>query len=325
MMGDSGPTNSPPSDGNDSLPIRYRVRHQTSYRYSEVVAVCQNQIRMQPVTGGNLVCHRTVVDVEPIPKIIRSHRDYFGNLAQTFSIESIHESLTVTVRSEVSVTQPSYARQIAPVGWEICRDDVGDCSKPPFTREYRQRSPRINIRKQFADYAIKSFGVGKDVVAGALDLTQRIHADFAYDTTATDVHTSPEDVFVLKAGVCQDFSHVAIACLRSIGLPARYVSGYLRTLPPPGSERLIGADESHAWFEVYGGPMNGWIGMDPTNACLVDREHVPVCVGRDYDDVSPMRGVVLGGGVPVLKVEVDVEPIDEGDGLAKPPNAVAPR
>ncbi|MEL7338490.1 MAG: transglutaminase family protein, partial [Planctomycetota bacterium] len=175
--------------------------------------------------------------------------------------------------------------------------------------EYRFPSPRIKPSAVFADYTKETFTADAEIVAAALALTQQIHKDFKYDTTVTNVATTTEDAFALRAGVCQDFAHVQIACLRSIGLQARYVSGYLRTVPPPGKERLVGADESHAWLEVYAGTEIGWLGLDPTNACLVGTDHIPVCVGRDYDDVSPMRGVVLGGGTNTLKVSVDVEPV----------------
>lgn len=142
-----------------------------------------------------------------------------------------------------------------------------------------------------------------------MDLTRRIHGDFKYDTAATHVHSTTEEAFKLRAGVCQDFAHIEIACLRSIGLPARYVSGYLRTSPRPGEQRMVGADESHAWVSLYAGDDFGWIDFDPTNARPSDTNHIPICVGRDYSDVSPMRGVVLGGGSTELKVSVDVEPI----------------
>jgi transglutaminase-like putative cysteine protease len=146
-------------------------------------------------------------------------------------------------------------------------------------------------------------------VEAAVDLTRRIHTDFKYDSTVTDVNTTTEEALELKAGVCQDFAHVQIACLRSLGLPARYVSGYLRTEPAPGKERLVGADQSHAWVSLYAGQVFGWIDLDPTNARISDVNHVPICVGRDYSEVSPMRGVVLGGGETVLRVSVDVEPV----------------
>ncbi len=177
-------------------------------------------------------------------------------------------------------------------------------------QEYLNNSPRVRRGETFADYARKSFTPERPILEAILDLTQRIRDDFKYDTTATHVHSTTEEAFKLRAGVCQDFSHIQIACLRSIGLPARYVSGYLRTVPLPGQQRMVGADESHAWVSLYAGEDFGWIDYDPTNACPSDTNHIPICVGRDYGDVSPMRGVVLGSGTTELKVSVDVEPID---------------
>ena len=154
----------------------------------------------------------------------------------------------------------------------------------------------------------KSFPAGRPIIAASLELTERIHDDFRYDNAATHVNTSVNEAFQLRAGVCQDFAHVQIGCLRSIGIPARYVSGYLRTIPPEGRDRLVGSDESHAWISVYAGVDVGWIDMDPTNACMVGIDHIPICIGRDYGDVTPMRGVVLGGGQTTLSVKVDVSP-----------------
>ena len=176
--------------------------------------------------------------------------------------------------------------------------------------EFLFDSPRIFVAQPFQEFALACFSDGRDLIEAGLDLTKKIYDEFTYDTDATDVSTTTETAFALKAGVCQDFAHVQIACLRSIGLPARYVSGYLRTKPPPGQERMIGADESHAWVSLYGGSTLGWVDFDPTNACLADTNHIPVCVGRDYGDVTPMRGVATGGGVADLAVNVDVLPID---------------
>ncbi|MCC9599685.1 transglutaminase family protein [Stieleria sp. JC731] len=290
--------------------VTYRIRHQTEYEYSEPVAACQNQLRMQPVTGGNLLCDETEVTIDPDPNSWDEHYDYFGNLVTTFSIEAIHTALRVIVESRVTVTSPSISEIDKMQPWEGLLN-LGQGLVDPEIDEHRYCSPRINPSEAFAAYANESFSPGRGIFEAALDLTCRINKDFAYDVTATTVDTTTEQAFKLRAGVCQDFAHVQIACLRSLGLAARYVSGYLRTTPPPGKERLVGADESHAWIELYGGEKLGWLGLDPTNACLVSTDHIPICIGRDYGDVSPMRGVVLGGGTNILKVSVDVEPQDE--------------
>lgn len=304
-------TDSPTTDvsGDDHCEVRYRIRHRTEYQYSNNVAVCQNQVRMQPVTGGNITCDHSDLTIVPEPTSRAEHIDYFGNRVITFSIESIHKSLTVHVESLVDVSRPPVAVSAPSPGWESLLASCPQEASAPLIDEHRFRSPRITPSDSFAEYASSSFAPEQGIVEAALDLTRRIHRDFQYDTSATTVATTTEQAFRLRAGVCQDFAHVQIACLRSIGLAARYVSGYLRTTPPPGKERLVGADESHAWLEVYAGNAIGWLGLDPTNACLVATDHIPVCIGRDYDDVSPMRGVVLGGGTNSLKVSVDVEPV----------------
>ncbi|MCA9136457.1 MAG: transglutaminase family protein [Planctomycetales bacterium] len=295
----------------DQKGLRYRISHRTEYRYSENVAVCQNQVRMQPVTGGNVSCEMTRLTIHPTSTTRHEHLDYFGNRVITFSIEATHNSLIVEAESRVRLTSPAIRAPRQSVSWESLLARHPHEAMVPRIDEHRFRSPRITPAACYADYAAASFPAGRGIVDAALDLIHRIHQDFKYDTTATNVDTTTDQAFQLRAGVCQDFAHVGIACFRSIGLAARYVSGYLRTVPPPGKERLVGADESHAWLEVYCGVDIGWLGLDPTNACLVTSDHIPVCVGRDYDDVSPMRGVVIGGGTNTLKVNVDVEPITE--------------
>lgn len=292
----------------------YRITHQTRYRYSEPVAICQNQLRMMPRTletrYSGVQCERVATSIEPEPDTYLEHVDYFGNRVISFSIESLHEKLEVTVQSDVAVHHDESVLQNASAPWEEVSRRIFDAEDPLWleTQEYVYDSPRVRRGVDFADYARLSFQPGRSIFDAALDLTRRIHDEFEYDTTATDVNTSPEEAFNVRAGVCQDFAHVQIACLRSIGLPARYVSGYLRTVPPEGKRRMVGADESHAWISLYAGETIGWIDFDPTNALVSDTNHVPVCIGRDYSEVSPMRGVVLGGGNPQLKVSVDVAP-----------------
>ena len=257
-------------------------------------------------------CHWVKTKIEPLPDVVNEHTDYFGNRVVSFAIESLHRRLVVTVRSEVSVSQRENVSDRDSLAWEQISNQVISCQDGRWfeAQEYLFDSPRIRRDDSFTKYAKQSFTNNRPIIEAALDLTKRVHDDFKYDITATDVHTTTEQAFALRAGVCQDFAHVQIACLRSIGLPARYVSGYLRTVPKPDQPRMVGADESHAWVSVYAGEQLGWIDLDPTNACQSDTNHIPICVGRDYNDVSPMRGVVLGGGATKLHVSVDVEPID---------------
>ncbi|MEO9591148.1 transglutaminase family protein [Rhodopirellula bahusiensis] len=293
--------------------VTYNIVHETKYRYSEPVAVCLNQLRMRPQTRPpSVVCNQCSVSIDPVPAKIDMHPDYFGNIVDSFAIESPHEALVVNVTSQVQVNaiNPFDSPGIPTVAELVNAIRTGQNESDLFAKEYIFASPRIPLGDHFAEYARSIMDESSSLLDAVLHLTKHINEDFQYDSTATDVATTTQAAFELKAGVCQDFSHVQIACLRSLGLPARYVSGYLRTLPPPGKPRLIGNDESHAWISVYAGETLGWIDFDPTNACQIGVDHIPVCVGRDYDDISPMRGIVLGGGDTTLAVKVDVAPVE---------------
>ena len=227
----------------------------------------------------------------------------------------MHNELEVLVESELSVEYRKVSEAIESAktrNWEGFISTIDDQSDPNWfeVQEYRFDSPNIRRGERFADYARHSFAGGEDVMEALSNLTKRIHDDFEYNTNATDVKTRVEDAFQLRAGVCQDFAQIQIACLRSIGVPARYVSGYLRTIPPKGKPKLVGADESHAWVSVYVGGDLGWVDFDPTNACSCNANHIPIAYARDYSELSPMRGVVLGGGKAILSVSVDVALID---------------
>lgn len=249
--------------------------------------------------------------IDPEPDVMLEHTDYFGNRVVSFAIESLHRQLEVVVQSDLTVQKQEFDLE-ASLPWQQISSQVTSGADQRWleAQEYVFDSPRVRRDAEYADYAKKSFTDQRPIVEAAVDLTKRIYDDFDYDTKATDVNTTTEEAFKLRAGVCQDFAHIQIACLRSIGLPARYVSGYLRTLPQEGQRRMVGADESHAWVSLYAGEVLGWIDLDPTNACPSDTSHIPICVGRDYSEVSPMRGVVLGGGTTQLEVSVDVEPVD---------------
>lgn len=264
---------------------------------------------------GSVTCHWLNTQVDPTPDFVQQHVDYFGNSVYSFSVEAPHSQLSVVVSSEVTVAMSNIAVEPSGTRWENVLTALRDRTDLDWhtTQEYRFDSPRIRQDESFATYARKSFARGRDTVEAAIDLTKRVREDFSYDTTATDVHTTPESAFRLRAGVCQDFAQVQIACLRSIGLPAKYVSGYLRTTPPPGQPRLVGADESHAWVRLYAGSTLGWIDLDPTNGCIADTNHVATCVGRDYSDVPPMRGVITGSGETSLKVSVDMSELESGE------------
>ena len=277
--------------------MRYRVRHETRYLYEDPVSVSHHILRLTP--RETAITHITVA---PRPPALREHTDYFGNVVNSFNLLEPHHEMVVVATSEVEVTPPAVVDLSASPAWEDVRDAVRfEAAQFVFD------SPRAGARPAFAEYALMSFTSGRPILDAARELTTRIHEDFRFDSSATDVSTPVETIFEKRRGVCQDFSHLQIACLRSLGLPARYVSGYLRTVPPPGKPRLAGADASHAWCSVWS-PQAGWVDFDPTNDCIPSDSHITVAWGTDYGDVSPVYGVLLGGSNHTLDVAVDVVP-----------------
>jgi transglutaminase-like putative cysteine protease len=236
--------------------------------------------------------------------------DYFGNQITLFTIQEPHERLMVEARSFVTVEESKpWPEQSWP--WEQVVELLPSDRSAAGLEAYQFvfESPRIRASEQFAAYAQQSFTPHRPFAEALLDLTGRIYRDFRFDSKATNVRTPTEEVFRKRRGVCQDFAHLQIACLRSLNLAARYVSGYLRTYPPPGSPRMVGADASHAWVSAYS-PDCGWLDVDPTNNVSPSVGHVTLAWGRDYGDVSPLRGMILGGKEHTLKVGVDIEPLD---------------
>lgn len=286
----------------------YRIIHRTTYQYAAPVSVSHHAARLEPRQDGIQTCSSFSIDIEPRPDVTKTRTDYFGNRVCMFSIQAVHKRLEVTATSVVSVaprTPPVPA--LSPVWTEVherFRDPVSPADVQPY--EFCLDSPLLATAPFFADYARACFREQTPLLVGARDLTRRIFREFVYDPKATDVATPLSEVWKKRRGVCQDFAHLGIACLRSLGLPARYVSGYLRTRPPAGKPRLVGADASHAWFSVYC-PHNGWVDFDPTNDVLPGDEHVTTAIGRDFSDVSPLSGILTGGGEHRVKVSVDVE------------------
>jgi transglutaminase-like putative cysteine protease len=237
--------------------------------------------------------------------------DYFGNLLYFFTVQEPHRKLVVETRSEVRLKENASAAVKGLMPWEEVVRLLPRDQSPEGLEAYQFsfESPRIKLRPEFASYALESFTPQRPVREALLDLTARIHSDFRFDSKVTNVRTTTDEVFRKRHGVCQDFAHFQIACLRSLRLSARYVSGYLRTHPPPGQPRLVGADASHAWVSAYC-PQEGWIDLDPTNNVVPSMGHVTLAWGRDYGDVSPLYGVIQGGGDHVLHVAVDIEEIE---------------
>ncbi len=286
----------------------YRVSHQTSYAYTDTIAMSLNHAHLRPRDreSQSVRWYRLIID--PPADLQRERRDYFGNHVTYFSLSAPHQQMVVTAESEIEVRATGEPTLFATPPWESIRDQLRrERSREGLDAyQYVFASPHVPTGPPWAEYAAGSFTPGRPLWEAVLDLTNRIHAEFAYDARATTVATPLEHVFEQRRGVCQDFAHLEIACLRSIGLAARYVSGYLSTRPPPGRPRLRGADASHAWLSVYC-PGFGWLDIDPTNNLAPSESHVTVGWGRDYQDVSPVKGVLLGGGEHTVNVAVDVD------------------
>lgn len=288
--------------------MRYRITHITRYQYSDPVAVCHNLCRLTPRNDQRQTRLAYELAIDPEPTDLVQRTDMFGNAVEYFSIQQPHHGLTLSVATEVELATPG--QRPPGVEWEsVAAGLAGQQSAghdPPYL--YAFPSALIPTSPALRAYAAESFMPRRPVIAALRDLTQRVQRDFKYDPRATTVSTPVEEVFERRAGVCQDFAHVQIACLRSLGMAARYVSGYLRTLPPPGKPRLVGVDASHAWLSLYCGA-DGWVDADPTNAILPGADHVTLAHGRDYSDVCPVQGVYVGGGGHTMSVAVDVAPL----------------
>jgi transglutaminase-like putative cysteine protease len=290
----------------------YEVRHVTTYSYNTAVPFARCVIRMFPRVEPGQGVLSTQLTVSPKVLERRDGICFFGNHVSTLTVDQPHRSLTLSVVSRVDVRQPSLGELDLSPSWEEVRDAAiaGAGLEPDSPVHYLYRSRVVPIDPGAVAYAAKSFPPGRSMLVGARDLMSRINADFTYDPDATVVSTPLAQALEKKRGVCQDFAHVMIAGLRGLGLPASYVSGYLRTIPPPGQKRLEGADASHAWVSVWCGHGLGWVGLDPTNDMLAGNDHIIVARGRDYADVSPIDGVIIGSGGQSIDVKVDVEPLE---------------
>ena len=290
----------------------YKVSHRTTYKYVYPVSVGNHVACLKPRSSAQNYVVQNTLNIQPAPVTYTERVDYFGNTLCFFTVQEPHKKLIVEAKSEVVVTPDTSIADRASLPWEQSTDCLAlDHSAEALDAyQYQFESPRIRIRPDFAAYALESFTPLRPMREALLDLTTRIYKDFRFDSKVTTVRTPTEEVFKKRRGVCQDFAHVQIACLRSIKIAARYVSGYLRTYPPPGKPRLIGADASHAWVSAYCRGV-GWLDMDPTNNVAPTDGHVTLAWGRDYGDVSPLRGLILGGGGGSLNVEVDMEPIED--------------
>ena len=287
----------------------YRVRHVSTYTYEDPVSVSHHLLRLTPRNLSGQVRRETHMSILPEPAVTTTYNDYFGNIQTIFTLEEPHGALIVEATSELEVHAPKPLDLSASPPWEtVVESLVTDHSDEGLDAyQFVFDSQRVAATRELADYACSAFPPGRPLLQAVLELMRKIHRDFRFDTKATEVSTPIQEFFQKRRGVCQDFAHLQIACLRSLGLPARYISGYLRTLPPPGQPRLVGADASHAWCSVWS-PGAGWVDFDPTNNCVPTDGHITVAWGRDYSDVSPIHGVLLGGAKHTLDAGVDVMP-----------------
>lgn len=293
-------------------PLAYRVSHRTTYEYGGPVEQSYNEAHLRPRDTDHQTCGWHTLDIDPEPTSRSEYVDAFGNAVTVFVVAGGFQRLSVTATSEVTVHQAAPPPPSLP--WESAQWllDIDRQAGSRDARQYRAPSRLVPASPGLAEYAAPSFVAGRPLVEAVVDLSGRIHRDFVYEPGFTSVTTPLLDVLEYRRGVCQDFAHLAVGCLRSMGLAARYVSGYIETLRPEGQPRLLGADASHAWFSVYL-PGWGWIDVDPTNDQVVADSHVTTAWGRDYWDVSPLRGSVDGGGMShTLDVAVDVTLVQAG-------------
>jgi transglutaminase-like putative cysteine protease len=288
--------------------VIYDIRHVTSYSYESPVSFARCSLRLEPRSGcgQELVSHS--VDIRPRPAERTARQDFFATHTESILIEIPHRSLRIDSRSRVSVSRSAPGRDAQSRAWESVREAAFEATSlgPASPIGYVFPSPLVPVQRPITSYASASFPNGGGIIAGAVDLMHRIRTEFNYDPKATVVSTPLNEVFEKRHGVCQDFAHVMIAGLRGLGLPAAYVSGYLRTIPPPGKPRLQGADATHAWVSLWCGEEFGWIGFDPTNDVFVENDHIVLAMGRDFSDVSPVDGIIVGSRKQKLNVAVDV-------------------
>ena len=290
--------------------MRFKLRHITSYDYAEQVDLASHVLHLSPRPLAWQQVSKPRILCEPAPARTSTATDHFGNEVHWIFIDQPHDELRVTAESEVDVIFPAAPAPEATPAWEhVAAAARAGGSQAWAAAEFLFPGPMVANDQGAGPYVAQSFPPGRPILAGLIDLNGRIKRDFAFRPLSTTITTSVARVMAQRAGVCQDFAHLMIAGLRALGLPARYTSGYIRTAPPPGQPRRVGADVSHAWVGAWLGPAHGWIDLDPTNNLVVREEHVVLGWGREFSDVSPLRGIILGGGTHGLAVSVDLEPL----------------
>jgi transglutaminase-like putative cysteine protease len=293
---------------------RYQIFHDTCYHYDSPVSLAQQLAHLWPRECAWQRCSEQQLLISPDPTARRDELDVFGNPLTRLAFERPHDELQVNAQLTVEVlARPTLDFNQSPA-WELTRDALSYSSQPLSAElleacRYRFQSPYVHLKRSFVEFSQSCFPAGRPLLLGVQDLMQKIFSEFTFDAEATQVATPLVEVLERRRGVCQDFAHLLLACVRSRGLAARYISGYLLTQPPPGQPRLIGADASHAWVSVFC-PVLGWVDFDPTNNVQPTLEHITLAWGRDFSDVSPLRGVILGGGNHDPEVRVTVMPLD---------------
>ncbi|MCC7044316.1 MAG: transglutaminase family protein [Acidobacteria bacterium] len=289
----------------------YRIEHETRYAYHSPVATSQHIAWLEPRRVAWQTTHAASLVIDPAPLRVMRRTDYFGNVVHQFELLRPHLDMRVVSRGVVEVVRDGATADTDGPAWENVyarlRRPASEAERS--AAEFTFESPQVSVDAGLAAFGRSCVPAGRPLLEGALALMHRIHDEFTFDPAATTPTTPVSKVLADRRGVCQDFAHLQIACLRALGLAARYVSGYLLTDPPPGLPRLVGADASHAWVSVFC-PLNGWVDLDPTNDVRVSDRHVTVAWGRDYSDVTPLRGVLLGGDEHQLYVGVSVIPVD---------------
>ena len=290
----------------------YDIRHVTTYSYEHPVSFARCSLRLEPRSGDGQELLSHSVEIRPRPADRTARYDFFGTHTESVLIETAHRHLRIDSRSRVKVARQALDRAAPSPAWETVRDAAFEAASlgPSSPIGYVFASPLVPVLSPVTAYASVSFPEGSGILAGAVDLMHRIRNQFKYDPKATVISTPLEEVLEKRHGVCQDFAHLMIAGLRGLGLPAAYVSGYLRTIPPPGKPRLKGADATHAWVSLWCGEGLSWIGFDPTNDLLIENDHIVLAVGRDFSDVSPVDGIIVGSRKQKLGVAVDVLPVE---------------
>ncbi|MBP5967251.1 MULTISPECIES: transglutaminase family protein [Pseudomonas] len=296
------------------MSAHYQIFHDTCYHYDSPVSLAQQLAHLWPRECSWQRCTQRQLLISPQPSARRDELDVFGNPLTRLAFERPHDELQVNARLTVEVlARPSLDFNQSPA-WELTRNALTYSSQPLPSDlleacRYRFQSPYVHLKRSFVEFSQSCFPPGQPLLLGVQALMQKIFSEFTFDAEATQVATPLVEVLERRRGVCQDFAHLMLACLRSRGLAARYISGYLLTRPPPGQPRLIGADASHAWVSVFC-PVLGWVDFDPTNNVQPALEHITLAWGRDFSDVSPLRGVILGGGSHDPEVRVTVMPVE---------------